>query len=114
MQLVVAEKPSVARDLARVLGVRPRGEHGFEGDAHVITWCIGHLVELEEPGAYAEHWKPWRLEVLPMLPEAFKLRPASHAAKHLAAVKAMLRDRRFTTVVNFFRWPCCHLQDAGR
>ena len=50
--MIVAEKPSVARDLARVLGVRPQGEHAFEGDGCAITWCIGHLVELDEPASY--------------------------------------------------------------
>ncbi len=76
MQLVIAEKPSVARDLARVLGVRGTGRHALsDGAAHVITWCIGHLVELEEPAAYDPRWKAWRLDTLPMIPGAFKLRP---------------------------------------
>ena len=106
MELVVAEKPSVARDLARVLGVRPSGNDAFEGRDHVITWCIGHLVELDEPGAYDEAWKAWRLDALPMLPDEFRLRASSHAVGHLRAVKALLRDRRFTGVIN-----AC---DAGR
>ena len=106
MQLVVAEKPSVARDLARVLGVRPTGAHAFEGSAHVITWCIGHLVELEEPAAYDGRWKAWRLDTLPMVPAEFRLRPARHAVGHLRAVARLLRDRRFRSVVN-----AC---DAGR
>ncbi len=106
MQLVVAEKPSVARDLARVLGVHPRGQHCFESDAWVITWCIGHLVELEEPAAYADAWRAWRLDALPMLPDAFRLRPSRHAVDHLRAVTALLKERRFTAVVN-----AC---DAGR
>ena len=75
MQLVIAEKPSVARDLARVLGLRGGGKHAIEGPARVITWCIGHLVELEEPAAYQPAWKAWRLDTLPMLPAPFKLRP---------------------------------------
>ncbi|MBA3538338.1 MAG: DNA topoisomerase III, partial [Deltaproteobacteria bacterium] len=83
MQLIVAEKPSVARDLARVLGVRPMGQHSFEGDRHVITWCIGHLVELDEPAAYDARWKPWRLESLPMLPVEFRLRASKHAVAQL-------------------------------
>ena len=109
MQLVVAEKPSVARDLARVLGVRPAGEHCFEGERHVITWCIGHLVELEDPAAYDTRWKAWRLDTLPMLPHEFRLRPAaSHAGARaqLRAVTRLLGDRRFRSVVN-----AC---DAGR
>ena len=101
MQLVIAEKPSVARDLARVLGVRASGEHCFEGERHTITWCIGHLVELEEPAAYNPQWRAWRLENLPMLPEEFRLRGAKHARGQLRAVAALLRDRkRFRSVIN--------------
>ncbi|MEO6775353.1 MAG: DNA topoisomerase [Kofleriaceae bacterium] len=106
MELVVAEKPSVARDLARVLGVRPAGKDAFEGTDHVITWCIGHLVELDEPAAYDPAWKPWRLDALPMVPREFRLRPSAHAAGHLRAVRALLRDRRFRGAIN-----AC---DAGR
>ena len=106
MQLIIAEKPAVARDLARVLGVRPSGQHCFEGADRVITWCIGHLVELEEPAAYDGKWKAWRLDALPMIPPAFKLRPVESTRGHLRAVSDLLRDRRFTEVVN-----AC---DAGR
>jgi DNA topoisomerase-3 len=106
VQLIVAEKPSVARDLARVLGVRPAGQHCFEGDGWVVTWCVGHLVELDEPAAYDGRWKAWRLDTLPMVPAAFRLRPSRHAAPQLRAVVKLLGDRRFTSVVN-----AC---DAGR
>jgi DNA topoisomerase-3 len=106
VQLIVAEKPSVARDLARVLGVRPTGQHCFEGEGRVITWCVGHLVELDEPAAYDPRWKAWRLDTLPMVPAAFRLRPSRHAAAQLRAVVRLLGDRRFTSVVN-----AC---DAGR
>ncbi|MEO7094048.1 MAG: toprim domain-containing protein, partial [Polyangiales bacterium] len=105
MELVIAEKPSVARDLARVLGVPTGGRHVFEGDRYVITWCIGHLVELEEPAAYDPAWKAWRLDRLPMLPETFKLRGAKHALPQLKVVMALLRER-FESVIN-----AC---DAGR
>jgi len=106
VQLIVAEKPSVARDLARVLGVRPTGQHCFEGDGRVITWCVGHLVELDEPAAYDGRWKAWRLDTLPMVPAEFRLRPSRHATPQLRAVVRLLADRRFTSVVN-----AC---DAGR
>ena len=106
MQLVVAEKPSVARDLARVLGVRPRGAHAFEGDAYVITWCIGHLVELEEPAAYAERGARGGSTRCRCCPHAFRLRPGPATREHLRAVARAPRRRRFTAVVN-----AC---DAGR
>ena len=106
MELIIAEKPSVARDLARVLGMKPSGKGAYEGNGYVITWCVGHLVELEEPAAYDGRWKAWRLDTLPMLPAEFKLRPAKHAADQLKKVSALLRDRRVNAVVN-----AC---DAGR
>jgi DNA topoisomerase-3 len=107
VQLIVAEKPSVARDLARVLGVRAAsGSHSFDGDRHTITWCVGHLVELDEPVSYDPRWKAWRLDTLPMIPPEFRLRPAKHAIPQLRAVERLLRDKRFTSVIN-----AC---DAGR
>lgn len=106
MQLIVAEKPQVARDLARVLGVRAQGKHAFEGGARVITWCIGHLVELEEPAAYRAEWRAWRWDALPMVPERFQLRPVVTTAEHFRRVRELLRERRFDEVVN-----AC---DAGR
>src|ERR1051325_2595126 len=111
VQLIVAEKPAVARDLARLPGVRPSGEHSFEGAGRVITWCIGHLVELDEPAAYDARWKAWRLDTLPMVPAELRPRPSrssstGRAAAQLRAVTRLLGDRRFTSVVN-----AC---DAGR
>ena len=100
MQLVIAEKPSVARDLARVLGVRATGRHSWEGSGRVITWCIGHLVELDEPAAYDDRWKAWRLDTLPMIPDGFKLRPVSGTRDQLRVVRDLLRDKRFSEVVN--------------
>ena len=106
MQLVIAEKPSVGRDLARVLGAKPRGRSQFEGAGYVITWCVGHLVELDEPKAYDARWQAWRFDTLPMLPETFRLRGNKHGADQLRVVQALLGDRRFSAVIN-----AC---DAGR
>ncbi len=108
MDLVIAEKPSVARDLARILGVRGRGGDGdwLENEQYAITWCVGHLVELDEPASYNEAWKAWRLDRLPMLPEEFRLRPSQHAKGQLRTVARLLKDKRFRGVIN-----AC---DAGR
>jgi DNA topoisomerase-3 len=106
VQLVIAEKPSVARDLARVLGVHPSGKAWLEGKDRVITWCIGHLVELEEPASYDGRWKAWRMDTLPMVPTEFKLRAVAGTRDQLRVVCELLRDRRFSVVVN-----AC---DAGR
>jgi DNA topoisomerase III len=106
VQLVIAEKPSVARDLARVLGMRPAGKHCFDGKDRVITWCVGHLVELDEPASYDGRWKAWRLDTLPMIPSEFKLRPVPGTREQLHQVCRLLVDKRFSEVVN-----AC---DAGR
>src|SRR6201999_2870122 len=82
------------------------GKHAIADARVTITWCIGHLVELEEPAAYDGRWKAWRLDALPMVPQAFKLRPVETTRGHLRAVSELLCDRRFTEVVN-----AC---DAGR
>jgi hypothetical protein len=106
VQLVIAEKPSVARDLARVLGVRPTGKHCFDGKDRVITWCVGHLVELDEPASYDGRWKAWRLDTLPMIPSEFKLRPVPSTREQLRRCADSSGDKRFSEVVN-----AC---DAGR
>jgi DNA topoisomerase-3 len=106
MQLIVAEKPSVARDIARTLGVPARGSGAFRGDRHVITWCLGHLVELDEPASYDPAWKRWSLDTLPMLPERFKLRAVRSSFAQWKVVRELLRSRDFSEVVN-----AC---DAGR
>jgi len=106
MRLVVAEKPSVARDIARVLGIRGRG-NGYLGTGDLrVTWCVGHLVELAEPAAYDPQWRAWRLESLPMLPGAFELKPRKSSADQWRIVRELMRDRGVAEVVN-----AC---DAGR
>ena len=65
---VVAEKPSVARDIARVLGASQRGEGTLSGSGYVVTWAIGHLVRLAEPPEMRPEWKPWSAAALPLLP----------------------------------------------
>ncbi len=106
MRLVVTEKPSVARDLARVLGVTGRQKGWIEGEGLVITWCVGHLVELEEPAHYDASWRRWALDTLPMIPSTFALRPRKGASDQWAVVRRWLQDRRVEVVVN-----AC---DAGR
>lgn len=106
MRLVIAEKPSVARDLARALGVRGKGDGWLGDDRLRITWCVGHLVELEDPSHYDERWKRWSTEHLPMVPEHFALRPRKNARDQFTVVKRLLRDKAVDDVVN-----AC---DAGR
>ena len=106
-QLVVTEKPSVARDIARVLGIRGGRGNGAIGDGDLrITWCLGHLVELAEPAAYDKAWKAWRLDTLPMLPPSFKLRARKKTKDQWGVVKGLLKHADCQEVVN-----AC---DAGR
>jgi DNA topoisomerase-3 len=106
MQLIIAEKPSVGRDLGRVLGVKGGTREYLEGAGKVISWCVGHLVELEEPAAYEPTWKAWRLDLLPMIPKEFKLRATKETFAQFKVVKGQLRHKKFTEVIN-----AC---DAGR
>lgn len=69
MKLVIAEKPSVAQSLARVIGADKRRDGYLEGGEYLVSWCVGHLVELSAPERYDERFAKWRLEDLPILPE---------------------------------------------
>ncbi|HSW10752.1 MAG TPA: DNA topoisomerase 3 [Bacillota bacterium] len=104
--LVVAEKPSVARDLARSLGGFASGQGVLSRDPVLITWAIGHLVELAEPEDYRSTWRRWALAGLPILPETFRLRPVNRTRAHLERVVELLARRDVALVVN-----AC---DAGR
>jgi DNA topoisomerase-3 len=70
---VLAEKPSVARDIARVLGASNRGEGYLHGNGYVVTWAIGHLASLAQPHEIRAEWKAWRRDLLPMLPSSWLL-----------------------------------------
>ena len=88
--LVIAEKPSVARDIARVLGCSKKNNSYIEGKDYVVTWALGHLVTLADPEEYGEQYKTWRLDTLPMLPGRWKLVVIKQTAKQYQAVKAQL------------------------
>jgi DNA topoisomerase-3 len=122
--LVIAEKPSVAKDLARVLGARGRGDGCFEGGGWRVAWCVGHLLELAPPESYDAAWKRWAATTLPMLPETFQLQPRKGATKQLVILKRLLAARDVERVVNacdagregelIFRWVWQHAFGARR
>src|SRR5690349_424992 len=87
---VIAEKPSVARDLARVLGARDRGEGFLSGPGYVVTWAIGHLVALAEPHEINPEWKRWRWDALPLLPGRWPLKVLEKTRAQFDAVRAIL------------------------
>jgi DNA topoisomerase-3 len=106
--LVIAEKPSVGRDLSRVLPGPFTKQDGFlEAPEHLVTWAVGHLVQLAEPDEYDDRFKKWRMADLPIVPERFKLVIRDERSKkQMNAIKRLLSRDDVTSVVN-----AC---DAGR
>ncbi len=96
--LIITEKPSVAREFARILGVSGRQDGYIENDAYVITWCVGHLVEMVYPEEYDERYKKWRLEDLPFLPENYQYHVIPDVSKQYDVVHAMLHREDIDTV----------------
>jgi DNA topoisomerase III len=88
--VVLAEKPSVARDIARVLNCNKKGNGFLEGDKYIVTWALGHLVTLADPEVYDDKYKTWKLEDLPMLPNELKLVVIKQTGKQFHSVKSQL------------------------
>ncbi|UTR10425.1 DNA topoisomerase III [Evansella sp. LMS18] len=88
--VVIAEKPSVARDIARVLNCHKKGNGFLEGDKYIVTWALGHLVTLADPEVYDEKYKTWKIEDLPMMPKNLKLTVIKKTSKQFHAVKSQL------------------------
>lgn len=91
--LVIAEKPSVARDIARVLKCTKKINGAIEGQKYIVTWGLGHLVTLADPEDYDKKFKEWKMEDLPMLPEQFKLEVIKQTSKQYQAVKSQLHRK---------------------
>ncbi len=93
MKVILTEKPSVARDIAKCLGINNKRDGYFEGNGYQITWAFGHLVELKEPDEYNPAWKRWTLESLPIIPEQFglKARGDASAQKQLDTIKHLFK-----------------------
>ena len=106
MQLVIAEKPSVAQSIARVIGAGEKKDGYMEGSGYIVSWCIGHLVELAQPDAYSEAWKKWSYESLPMIPEEWQTEVKGDTAAQYKVLKGLMHDKRVESVV------CA--TDAGR
>lgn len=89
--LVLAEKPSVGREIARVLGCRKGGEGYLEGDRYVVTWALGHLVTLADPDVYEKKWEKWDMETLPMLPQNMKLVVIPQTGRQFRVVQGLMK-----------------------
>jgi len=103
---VLAEKPSVARDIAKVLGATTRGEGYLHGNGYVVTWAIGHLAALAQPHEIRPEWKAWRRDLLPMLPTAWPLVIYEKTKEQFETVRKILLSPRIASVI------CA--TDAGR
>ena len=106
MQLVIAEKPSVAKSIADVLGALDRQDRYFEGGGYIVSWCVGHLIELAEPESYGDQWKKWTFESLPVNPEHWQYEIKEDTKEQYDVLYGLLHDSRVDEVV------CA--TDAGR
>ncbi|MCY1151352.1 MAG: DNA topoisomerase 3 [Sphaerochaetaceae bacterium] len=105
-KLVLAEKPSVARSLAKVLGAYNKAEGYLEGSDYIVTWALGHLVELSQPAFYSQNYRRWSFASLPILPESLKVEPIERTIDQFKIVKSLIeRDDVDTFII---------ATDAGR
>ena len=106
MKLIITEKPSVARDIARVLKVESKKEGFIEGNGYSVTWALGHLIELCQPDEYAESYKKWVIEDLPMIPESFKTKIIDRSKSQFDVISSLIGSDKFNEII------CA--TDAGR
>lgn len=106
MQLVITEKPSVAQAVARVIGANEKKDGFLEGNGYIVSWCIGHLVELAQPDAYFDEWKKWSYDTLPMIPDEWQTEVKSQTAAQYKVLKNLMHDAKVDSVI------CA--TDAGR
>ena len=106
MILVIAEKPSVAQSIAKVLGATSRKDGYMEGGNYIVSWCFGHLVELADASSYDERYAKWRYDDLPIVPESWMFDVTKDKAQQFKVLSALMKDKRVTELV------CA--TDAGR
>lgn len=106
MKLIVTEKPSVAKDIARVLNIKNQRDGYIEGKDSIITWCVGHLIQLSYPEEYDSRYKTWNMNDLPIFPRKFRLTVNPSTTKQYEIVKRLMLDENITEII------CA--TDAGR
>ena len=106
MILVIAEKPSVAQSIAKVLGATSRKDGYMEGGNYIVSWCFGHLVELADASSYDERYAKWRYDDLPIVPEKWMFEVTKDKAQQFKVLSSLMKDKRVTELV------CA--TDAGR
>ena len=106
MILVIAEKPSVAQSIAKVLGATSRKDGYMEGGNYIVSWCFGHLVELADASSYDERYAKWRYDDLPIVPESWMFEVTKDKSQQFRVLSTLMKDKRVTELV------CA--TDAGR
>ena len=106
MKLVIAEKPSVAISIAKVIGAKNKKDGYYEGNGYKVSWCVGHLIQMANPDAYNEKYAKWNMTDLPIIPKEYMYEVAKSTKKQFAILKKLMNDKEIDTVIN-----AC---DAGR
>jgi len=106
MNLVICEKPSVAMSIAKVIGATGRQNGYYEGGGYIVSWCVGHLIQMASPSAYDEKYGKWRLEDLPIIPSKYKYEVVKATRGQFNTLKKLMNSKEIETVIN-----AC---DAGR
>lgn len=104
--LVIAEKPSVAISIAKVIGATKKKDGYYEGNGYKVSWCVGHLIQMANPDAYDEKYAKWNISDLPIIPKQYKFEVAKATKKQFNILKKLMNDKKIDTVIN-----AC---DAGR
>ena len=99
MKLVLAEKPSVAISLSKVIGADQRGDGYMEGNGYLVSWCVGHLVELSQPEAYDEKYAKWRYDDLPILPEHWQYQVSASTKKQFGILKKLMQRKDVESLI---------------
>ena len=97
--LVIAEKPSVGRDIAKVIGAKTRGDNCLTGNGYVVSWAVGHLVTLKEPDELDEKYKKWRLSDLPILPSVMETKVIPQTRAQFSVLKKLMNDQETSDII---------------
>lgn len=97
--LILTEKPSVAMDFAKALGIHGRQDGYIENDGYIITWAVGHLVTLKEPQEYKEQWGKWDLNTMPIIPEHIEYKPIEQSKKQLKTIQTLIKKGSFQKLI---------------
>ena len=106
MKLVIAEKPSVALSIAKVIGAKNKKDGYYEGNGYRVSWCVGHLIQMANPDSYDEKYAKWNIDDLPIIPSEYQYDVAKATKKQFNTLKKLMNDKEIDTVIN-----AC---DAGR